>query len=227
LGEAEGLHQELQMKGIMKNTHLIVERLDEKLLPAVNPHLPVPTPIGPIGQITQTQPTFQWTAIPKAQQYELETYDFNTQKVTYQFTKNTELTGPTFALGDTVEWRVRDEVHNQFSHWMAWQYFKEVAPTPPPVQNGITLLGPSGNIYNNMPVFSWTAVSGATMYQMELTDTKLGLTDTIYANANQNTNFVPVTMNNEIGDLMQWRVRALVGGVWTDWSAYGTFTEVA
>ena len=87
------------------------------------------------------------------------------------------------------------------------------------------LLTPTGTIHTTTPTYTWTKVAGATNYRYELSQG----TTTIYTNTipasvctgtvcSQTPKFILKYLTT-----YQWRVQAMVNGVWKPYSAYKTF----
>jgi hypothetical protein len=128
--------------------------------------------------------------------------------------------GTTFQAGTTYSWRVATylPVSSGFSETRSFTVQPTAAsvPSPSSPENG-------GSIDNTTPGFSWTPVSGATMYQFQLSaDPAFGTTlmDEELAGAG-----IVSSATLERGKQYFWRVRALAP-VEGDWSTVANF-EVA
>lgn len=95
-------------------------------------------PKAPAGMVTDTTPTYRWTVLPDASQYEYELY----KKVggtysTYIYRKKvTGFCGATTCTHNpgiilslaSYRWRIRSWLGSSASSWSAWQYFQIVPP---------------------------------------------------------------------------------------------------
>ncbi|HEX2895852.1 MAG TPA: hypothetical protein VHO29_17750 [Marmoricola sp.] len=83
---------------------------------------------------------------------------------------------------------------------------------------GPTGLAPNGMTVTGTPVFSWDAMPGATVYDVQVLDSDGTTVLTSVANT-VNTHWVPTTYEIPTGRNLTWQVRGLVSGVESDWSS--------
>jgi hypothetical protein len=171
--------------------------------------------------IRDDTPTFVWAAIAGAAHYRLQVdnnADFsslviNTLVTTRQYT-------PTALADATYYWRVR--ARDAAGNWGGWctRWAVTIDATPPakPVQlapaNGATLA-------DNTPRYRWNAVSGATVYQLQL-DNNSDFSSPILNKTLAGTAY---TQPSALGDrTYYWRVRAQdEAGNWSAWSTRWSF----
>src|SRR4029077_3649556 len=122
---------------------------------------------GPGGTIAASQPAFTWTSVTGAASYKV----WLTDQTTGQTVVVPNLTGTSWSpsqpltLGDNYTWWV-GAVQGQTTAWDSPLSFR-IAPVGS---------SPSGTIATNLPVFSWTSVTGAASYKVWLTDQTTGQT---------------------------------------------------
>jgi len=185
--------------------------------------VPVPTPIAPSGNITDTMPKYTWTKEVGATKYQIQlrvgtTLIYNKYAGSSACGSSTCSITPTTTLGYiTYNWRVRANIGGVWGAWSSYKTFT-VKPVPTPKT-------PSGDITDIAPKYTWTVVSGATKYQIQL---RKGTTLVYnkYASSSacgtSTCSKTPATTLDYFN--YKWRVRAKVGGVWGNWSSYKTFT---
>lgn len=183
-----------------------------------------PSLTGPIGRISGTQPTFQWTAVSGAARYDLWVNDLTTgQSGVIRQTNVTETSfTPTTPLtpGHAYIWTVRaindQGAATEFASHKTFEVSAVIsAPTP---------IAPPSTTTDTTPTFVWSSVSGAARYDLWVNDLTTGqsgiirrtdLTSTAY------TNVVPLTR----GHSYIWTVRAISSaGAVSNWAAHRTFT---
>lgn len=90
-----------------------------------------------------------------------------------------------------------------------------------------TLKSPMNTIVTRKPAYSWTKVTSATKYQFQVFTGTTKVLDKVMLSSACGTsvcsNTPAVTLKFQV---YKWRARAMVAGVWWDWSAYKTFTVV-
>lgn len=125
-----------------------------------------PTPVSPVdGANVPTQPTFSWNSAQAAQNYTLEvsadpSFANPIQTVTTDSTSYTSTA--TLPAGQTLYWRVRANDISNNLNWSATQTFTHNLPAP-------------GSLHSNpatgsaIPLLSWSAVTGAIGYNLQVT----------------------------------------------------------
>jgi hypothetical protein len=155
--------------------------------------------LGPSGTIATNVPLFAWAAVAGAGSYKL----WLTDNTTGQATVISNLVGTSWTatqplvLGDKYTWWV-GAVSGQSVAWNSGQDFT-IAPIG---------TGPSGTIASNVPVFTWTRVSGAASYKVWLTDQTTG--QTVVAANLSGTSWTPAQPLT-LGDNYTWWAAAVQG----------------
>jgi hypothetical protein len=88
---------------------------------------------------------------------------------------------------------------------------------------------PAGTISDTTPTYKWNKILGATHYQYQLVKGVTTVyTKTVAASTCGPTTYCLNTPTNLLTNaIYKWRVRALIAGVWKDYSPYKTFTLAA
>ena len=194
-------------------------------------NVPVPSaPSGMPGMPTATKPTFTWSDVYLATQYQFIVTNTGTSAVIHNLTVDT--TGcsagtctniPNTVLDDAVyDWKVRAYVSGTWSAYSTPMSFTvqtaEVIPT---------VSAPVDDIVRTLPVYTWAAITYASEYQLDLYQ---GVTDTVIYTESVPTsscsagtcNYTPIS-SLSLGSYT-WHVRALVGGTWREFSLLQAFT---
>jgi len=185
--------------------------------------IPVPTPKTPSDDITDTTPKYTWTKEVGAVKYQIQlrqgtTVIYNKFAGSGACGSSTCSKTPSTTLGYlNYKWRVRAKVGGVWGAWSSYKTFT-VKPGPKPKT-------PSGNITDRTPKYTWTVVSGAAKYQIQL---RKGTT-LVYNKYASSTACGTSTCSKTPATILgyfnyKWRVRAKIGGVWGPWSFYKTFT---
>jgi len=184
----------------------------------------VPTPKSPAGTITDRTPTYKWTEVSGATNYQYQlrkgTKTVYTKTVGAGTCNGTTCSStPATTLGYAAyKWRVRAKVNGVWTAYSAFKSFTIKNPLIP------TIRIPKGTITDRTPTYRWTKVNRATQYQFQLRKgTKLVYTKTVGTGAcnTKTCSNTPKTTLAYAG--YKWRVRAKVGGVWKPYSKYKTF----
>lgn len=131
--------------------------------------LGTPTPYGPSGTSYDPTPTYSWSSVSGANYYRLAVKDTSGQWVylpeplptSTSYTHNVDL-----PRGQCYTWQVRAErAIGDSGPWTSPRSFC-IGSFGPPSQ-----YGPSGNIYDTTPTYSWGSVSGANYYRLAVKDT--------------------------------------------------------
>ena len=141
------------------------------------------SPVAPTGTISTATPSFSWTAVSRATHYQLWVNDASTGakiNVTYPAAAVgcgagtgtcTVSPGVTLAPGAATWWILTSNAAGN-GPWSAASSFVVAAATLTP--GAATLVAPTGTISTATPSFSWTAISGATHYQLWVNDASAG-----------------------------------------------------
>ena len=190
----------------------------------------------PSGNITDSNPTFTWTAINNASEYILghEDTDTETNWVQYTIDSTTASCGescsftPTdsnFSIGDEKVWWVRAIVAGELQDWSTAHIFEIIRSTN---TNTVPVaIFPIGENSSLNPEFSWTAVTQATQYQFGFEDPKtesgwksytLTPSESSCSSTEASCSFNTSDSGLVPGDTRRWWVRAEIDGIWGEWS---------
>lgn len=153
----------------------------------------IPSLIGPEGRIKTLTPTFQWNKVSNATSYLLIVENATTGAQIYSKSLSTSLcnstTGvctfnSTTALTNGVYYDFTVEGVNTYATSCGeyFQFNTDLTLDPP------TLANPSGIISTRKPTFTWNPVSGATGYELKITNTD---TDTVTQDISVATSYCP------------------------------------
>lgn len=175
------------------------------------PTIGITTPEAPIGvqAPAPNPPQFTFTAAANATSYEIEIQG----SPVYQVASSPWTPPAAIAGGVAKSWRVRGKSAVNTGPWsnfvqFTMPVFQSVAPV---------IQAPTGQRPNqpNPPTFTWTAVSGATSYEVDIYGSGKFTTAT--------NSYVPAAPI-PTGVAKWWRVRAKGVGVEGPWSGYASFT---
>jgi PKD repeat protein len=179
----------------------------------------IPTLTAPTGSASTLTPSFSWTASTNAARYDLWVNNLATGQVIRQRTLTSNSFTPSTALapGSYVAWVQAYNNAGNSSGWSAGLNFKiGLAPT---------LTAPTGSSAVTTPTFVWTAVAGATRYQLWVNNLTTGQSQVISKKVTT-TSFTPSTPLS-VGSYEAW-VQAYNGSsALGGWSVGLNFTIVA
>jgi hypothetical protein len=200
---------------------VIVGQISKRLFLSNPPPATATAPIliTPGGPIADVQPPFAWTAVAGADHYDLSINDNTTGQIQVIRDQNVPLTlfnpAAPLSLGHSYTW---------------WVRAVSATGVPGPWSDGLTfnitlaapaLGAPTGSARNATPKFTWSAVPGATFYDLAVYNLATG--QTLRNTQITGTSFTPTTPL-AVGTY-DWWVRAYVPNVSTGpWSGTGTFT---
>ena len=129
-----------------------------------------PDHISPLGYIPTTNPTFQWQSVFGATQYIFEIRDKDTEIIVH---REDNVPTNSFVLPasvqlqyhQTYQWRVMAINSMDFSGWTLFRGFITYDPNFVP-----TAQDPFAFVPTVDPLFTWTAVTGADHYHVQVTD---------------------------------------------------------
>jgi hypothetical protein len=186
-----------------------------------------PVPQTPIGVITDDTPTYTWTKVGLATQYQLYLYKGTT--LVYAITvpgsacgtKVCSSTPVVVLLNAAYNWKIRALVSGIWRIFSVSKYFTMNAPASIP-----SIVTPWGTTYGRTPSYTWTKITGATSYQYNLYQgATLVYTKTVAAASvcgTKNCLHTPVNVLS-LSTLYTWKVRALLGGTWRAYSTPRSF----
>ncbi|MGE5248817.1 MAG: FG-GAP repeat domain-containing protein, partial [Bacteroidota bacterium] len=183
---------------------------------------PTPTPLAPAGKVSDRTPTYQWTPVSGATQYRYQLLRGTT--LVYTKTVLPTLCGtttcsstPSTALPDaSYTWRVQAMLGTTWGDYSLFKSFSvDAVPTP---------LAPSGSTYDPTPTYKWTKIIGASQYRYQL----MRGTAVVYTRAVSSSICGATACSSTPTAVLpdasyKWRVQAMVGGVWANYSTYKAF----
>jgi len=192
----------------------------------INSKTTVPTPVSPKGTITDTTPSFSWSKIDSATQYQYSLYKGST--LVYTNLVDASACGsatncvntPATVLGaGTYSWKAQAMVAGSWNTFSASLSF--ILPS-----STLATVAPSGTITDTTPSYSWTRLMGATQYQYQLLKgTSVIYTKSVLASAcGSGTNCVNTPTTVLTNGVYTWKVRAMVKGVWSAYTGVKSFT---
>jgi hypothetical protein len=192
-------------------------------------NIAIPVTIAPSGTTTLSTPTYSWSKITGATQYQYQLYSGAT--LVYTQTVASSACGSTANCVNTpvtvlpyaaYTWKVRSMTGGVWQPFSAAQAFSVINVIS-------TLVAPTGITTDTTPTYSWSKVSGATQYQYQLyKGTTLVYTITVATSACGSTaNCVNTPAPVLAYAAYTWKVRAMTGGVWQAFSAAKAFTIAA
>jgi predicted phage tail protein len=138
------------------------------------PQLAAPSATSPLGTISNTSPSFVWTAVSGAAGYDLAVSgSAGTVIAEQRFTSSicvsstcTASPGATIPAGAAYWWVRSVDSSGYVGQWSGANSFfiSPPAPTAP------TQISPSGILATATPTFSWNGVSGMTQYELAIAD---------------------------------------------------------
>ena len=187
------------------------------LVPATaQARVPAPTGLSPSGPTSSSTPTFTWNRVTGATQYEL-VISVGGNPVLQTATANNRYV-PTSNLPDgAISWQVRADTLSGNSAWASADATVSATAAPSPISpvGGELLTQP-----DNPPLFTWSAVAGATGYELQVDNTGSWTSPTTYAPSGTSY-FVSAP---QAPGTWYWRVRASRGnGLYTAWSNTATY----
>jgi hypothetical protein len=188
-------------------------------------HLYAPVLIAPVAgaSVDGSMVNFQWGAVTGATRYQLEISKASDGTIfrTVDLGNVTANTQYAFANdGAQYRWRVRAGSSTQWGAWSLHRTFTNGAALPAP-----TLGSPANNaaLDSTSVNFQWSAVTGATRYQLEVIRVSDGF---LFKNVELgNTTSASQSGFPNDGTEYRWRVRAGNAHAWGAWTAYRYFSS--
>ncbi|MFN9720099.1 MAG: hypothetical protein ACK58L_15480, partial [Planctomycetota bacterium] len=176
---------------------------------------------GPVSATTDMTPEMTWTAASDAASYDLWIRNLSTgQDPVLQVNVTGTSFSPTTDLGIG---KYRVWVRSRFAGGNAsvWSGSRDFQINTPPTINAMT--SPD---YSGLPLITWTALAGATRYEIYINNLSTGETAVI-RDAGVTTNSYQILSNRGIANYRVW-VRAFdAAGYTTGWSSQVNFTSAA
>lgn len=178
-----------------------------------------PTGLSPSGPVSTSTPTFTWNRVSGATQYQVVVDDsssFNSPLISTS-TANNKLVPTTNLPDGQVYWEVKAQTANGSSSWATSSatVAAHAAPSPISPVGGLTLAQP-----DSPPLFTWSAVTGAVSYEIQVDNSGTWTSPTTYT-ATGTSYFVDTP---PAPGTWYWRVRAnRGGGLFTGWSSTANY----
>ena len=187
--------------------------------------LPAPTLIAPAqnSTITGSSVIFSWNLVPGANKYQLEIYRGTEllpfKEATLGNVTSTEQFG---FLSDGRQYRWRVRVGNN-TGWGSWSTFSHFSSGSLPVAPILSSPAAGANVPGRQITFQWNALSGATMYEIEIFNESSGafFSRTLVTDA---TSSIQRGFPDD-SSRFKWRVKAAGKEGWGPWSDYRNFTN--
>ena len=185
----------------------------------------IPTPILPIGTITDVTPTYTWTVVPGATQYMYQVVQGST--VIYTKTVSSSVcngstcssTPSTQLGGGDYSWRVKAYV-GAWKNYSGWKAFK--------VKTIPTVVAPIGVTPATSPTYKWSAIQSASQYNFQVVKGGTLLYSLTIGKNQCDSNICSYNTSRLLSDgVYSWRVRSYIGGVWRKFSPWTSFTVKA
>jgi hypothetical protein len=174
-----------------------------------------PTGLAPTGAASSSTPTFSWSRVSGATGYQLVvTEDATSQAVVNVSTANNKYVPVSNLADGSYSWQVRALGNSGQSSWANAR--TSISPTSPP-----SPVSPVGGTHLSQPrspvLLTWSAVSGATGYEVQVDPTGTTWTNPTTYQVKGNSYFVDTP---QAAGTWYWRVRAVRGpGLYTSWSS--------
>jgi subtilisin family serine protease len=184
----------------------------------------IPIPMTPKGTVASKQPEFRWTKTPETTKYTVQLVKNGSEVFSKVVSGNycgSIQCAIRFAdlipLGN-YSWRVRSYARGTWQPYSTYLAFSVSNPIP-------KLIKPIGSIETRQPEFAWTAVPGATKYNLQLIHYGKQVYLKEVGNSICNSSTCRIVFRNVL-DLAtyEWRVRAYVNGAWQLYSPQSTFS---
>jgi len=186
----------------------------------------IPTPKKPSGKIFDSTPKYVWTKVAGATNYQIQlregatlVYNKYTSSSACGISTCYKTPGTTLGYYNAYKWRVRAKVSGVWRPWSAYKTFTVSQPIPEPKT-------PSGDISDRTPKYTWTKVSEATNYQIQLWEEGIVQYNKYASSSACGTSTCSKTPTSKLSEWLpyEWRVRAKIGGFWGYWSSFKAFT---
>ena len=183
----------------------------------------IPILLSPNGYVINTRPVYSWNLTSGASHYLLVIYK---QGVIYYskvvdsitcYTETCSISLPFAQPEASYAWKVRSLTGGKWGGFSALKTFTIFDPTRGPYP-----IAPSGSTYNSKPALTWTSLIGASYYQVEVIGDNYNYSSMAsmcgYLQCS-NTGVDPMRPG-----IYKWRLRAMIGSTWGNYSAFQTFT---
>ena len=183
----------------------------------------IPTIVAPVGVTPATSPSYKWSAIQSASQYNFQVLKGSTLMYSLTIGKsycdsNICTYNTSRLLSDGVyTWRVRSYIGGVWRKFSPWTNFTVKA------QPG--LVAPVGTITDTTPTYTWKIVPDASKYAYQLVKNGSQVYYKEVSTAGCGSTTCSSTPSTVLGyGTYTWRARAYVGTAWRTYSAAKTFT---
>jgi hypothetical protein len=178
--------------------------------------LSAPTGLSPSSAVSTSTPTFSWSRVKGATLYQIQVTDSSSNTSSTQTANNKWVPSSNLADGP-VSWQVRAMSPNGNSGWATANASVQptAAPSPTSPVGGVHLTQP-----DSPALLRWSAVSGASGYEIQVDNTGTWVSPTTYS-AKGTSYFVDTP---QAPGSWFWRVRAVRGqGLYTQWSGSASY----
>jgi len=196
---------------------------------------------SPSGTLTSWNNTFTWTGLNGATYYLLEVYDANTEA---QLLRKWYTAASTSCDTDTsctlspseftslangnYKWRIQDQGTYGYGLWTGYTNFTLNVPPPP----AVTLNAPTGTLTSWDHAFTWTGLSNATLYLLDVYDanTNAQVHRKWYSNVtagcdtDTSCSISPVELASLANGDYKWRIRDYGGYGYGPYTGFVNFT---
>lgn len=185
-----------------------------------------PTLSTPGATTIDSTPTFSWSEVPGAAQYDIWVNNLTTGENSVirmsDLETNSYTLSEALAVGDRYLWTVRAIAENgTVGKWASHATFDIVDSQAP------ELIAPLDPTLDTTPTFEWSAVSGAATYEIWVNDLTSGEEGVIREKGISGTQFTPSTPLAADHEYV-WTVRAVTdNGATGPWQDHGTFSIVS
>lgn len=173
---------------------------------------------SPRGAITNAKPKIIWTPVPGATRYEVWVSNLSTGQS--PFVRNLNVIGTQSEITTPLPlgiYRVWVQPINSQAFRGNWSLFSQFVVTTAPTQ-----IAPLNTTTNGTPVFSWSAVPGATHYDLWVRNLSTGQDQVIREKNLNNTSFTATTALAP-ANYAWWIKASNDSGLQSSWSAAGKF----
>jgi predicted secreted protein len=190
---------------------------------------PIPTPISPSGNTSQTTPTFTWNGVDDGVAYKLQVNNAKNQRLVLNwYNANQVCSGGSCQIAPiqsqgygTYTWYVKSRnAAGVEGPWSREMSFTIVPPAPQPQ-------APSGDIPDKNPTFIWSPTAGITDYRIKVSQGSQSILTSNWTGASQICTGTACSLKPgldlSVGDY-SWSVQGRTSGIESDWSGPVNFS---
>ena len=174
------------------------------------------------------QPTFRWNADSGATYYQIYVYRITIDGITKKYDKTVSSSvcssgvcssTPSTSLDyGKYQWKIRSYNGGAWGAFSEYGYFTLVSSVP-------VLKTPATTIYVNEPTFTWSEITDATQYQIQVyNSSSKKVIDMITTDFTCSDSICSVTATKSLSNgAYKWRIRTYYNGSWRSYSSYKSF----